>query len=198
MENYNMIIAGVIGSSATLLLTALFDYLKEKYRSKIEIHKLVFQRKTNAVENAISWLQESIDCYRMMQFGCNDIDEKYNPVVWERIVRSSNQANKLYAEAGKYLNPIYLYYDFKEIEDKYNALKSAEYINYAITKIGKLNQIAIELQNVDGADISEDLQRIRENEVLLFKELYKAIDDQIMSMSEIICTLRKEYSKYSD
>lgn len=45
MENYNMIIAGVIGSAITLLLTAVIDYLKEKYRAKIEIQKNVFQRK---------------------------------------------------------------------------------------------------------------------------------------------------------
>ena len=45
MENYNMIIAGVIGSAVTLLLTALLDYLKERHHSKIEIRKLVFQKK---------------------------------------------------------------------------------------------------------------------------------------------------------
>ena len=61
-----MIIAGAIGSAITLLLTALLDYLKERYRAKIEIQKLVFQRRTDAVEKAISWYQEAIDCYRMM------------------------------------------------------------------------------------------------------------------------------------
>lgn len=61
MENYNMVIAGVIGSAITLLLTAIFDYLKERYQAKIEIQKIIFQRKTDAAENAISWLQESMD-----------------------------------------------------------------------------------------------------------------------------------------
>lgn len=31
MENYKMIIAGVIGSVITLLITAIIDYYKERY-----------------------------------------------------------------------------------------------------------------------------------------------------------------------
>ena len=50
MENYNMIIAGVIGSAITLLLTALLDYLKERFHAKIELKKLVFQKKADAAD----------------------------------------------------------------------------------------------------------------------------------------------------
>ncbi len=89
MENYNMIIAGVIGSAITLLLTALLDYLKERYRTKIEIQKLLFHRKADTVENAVSWLQEGIDCLRMMQSACDDIEEEYNPIVYERLLKSA-------------------------------------------------------------------------------------------------------------
>lgn len=193
-----MIIAGVIGSAITLFLTALFDYLKERYREKIEMRKLVFQRKTNAVENAVSWLQESIDYYRMLQLACCDIEDNYNPVIWERIIMSSNQANKLYIDTQKFLNPIYLYYDFKEIEKKYSVLSSNEYINYAINQIGKLNQIEFELQNAGVSNNSDELNKVQQNRIWLFKRLYKAIDDQINSMAETISILRKEYSKYCD
>ena len=140
MENYNMIIAGVIGSAITLLLTALLDYLKERYHAKIEIRKLVFQRKADTAENAVSWLQEGIDCLRMMQSACDDIEEVYNPVVFERLFKSAAQANVLFENTGKSLNRIYLYYDFADIENKYNTLQSWEYINFAITEIGKLDQ----------------------------------------------------------
>ena len=37
MENYNLIIAGVIGSAITLFLTAIIDFIKEKYCTKIEM-----------------------------------------------------------------------------------------------------------------------------------------------------------------
>ena len=133
MENYNMIIAGVIGSAITLLLTALLDYLKERYRAKIEIQKLLFHRKADTVENAVSWLQEGIDCLRMMQSACDDIEEEYNPIVYERLLKSTIQANKLFEDSGKFLNRIYLYYNFADIENKYNTIESWDYINFAIS-----------------------------------------------------------------
>lgn len=56
MENYNMIVAGIIASSITLLLTAILDLCKDRFREKLEFKKLIFQRKTDSVEKAISWL----------------------------------------------------------------------------------------------------------------------------------------------
>ena len=46
METYNLIIAGTIGSVITLFLTAIFDYLKEVYRSKIHEQKILKIYKT--------------------------------------------------------------------------------------------------------------------------------------------------------
>ena len=86
MEEYNLIIAGIIGSVITLFLTAIIDFLKEMYRANIEERNIVFQRKLESAENAISWFQESIDCYRIMQISCNEIGEEYNPVVWPSLL----------------------------------------------------------------------------------------------------------------
>lgn len=101
-----MIIAGAIVSAITLLLTALLDYLKEIYRAKIDMRKLVFQRKTDVVERAVSWYQEAIDCYRMMQTACDAMEEKYNPTTYSRLLASFTQAGRLYASTSKILNPI--------------------------------------------------------------------------------------------
>lgn len=57
MENYKMIIAGVIGSVITLLITAIIDYYKERYMYNMEMRKMVFQRQTDAAEKAMSWFQ---------------------------------------------------------------------------------------------------------------------------------------------
>ncbi|MDB8995884.1 hypothetical protein PN613_08090 [Parabacteroides distasonis] len=199
MENYTMIIAGVIGSAITLLLTAVIDYLKEKYRAKIEIQKIVFQRKTDAAENAISWFQESVDCYRMMQIACDDIEEKYNPIVWEKLIKSSIQARKLYETASKYLNPIYLYYDFSNIESKHNLMQSWEYINFALTEIGKLDQQALDLLRNDGCpDDCEEIRKLQAQAINLFRKLSKSLDTQITAITEMSNTLRYEYRKYSN
>lgn len=197
MENYNMIIAGVIGSAITLLLTAFLDYLKERYRAKIEIQKLLFHRKADTVENAVSWLQEGIDCLRMMQSACNDIEEEYNPTVYERLLKSAIQANKLFEDTGKFLNRIYLYYNFADIENKYNTIESWDYINFAITEIGKLDQKALGLRNNGFSDDSEEIKLLRIQAINLFRNLSKSLNANIDSMVEILSKLRKEFDKYS-
>ena len=197
MENYNMIIAGVIGSAITLLLTAFLDYLKERYRAKIEIQKLLFHRKADTVENAVSWLQEGIDCLRMMQSACNDIEEEYNPTVYERLLKSAIQANKLFEDTGKFLNRIYLYYNFADIENKYNTIESWDYINFAITEIGKLDQKALGLRNNGFSDDSKEIKLLRIQAINLFRNLSKSLNANIDSMVEILSKLRTEFDKYS-
>ena len=197
MENYNMIIAGVIGSAITLFLTALFDCLKEKYRAKIEIQKLVFQRKAEAAESAVSWLQEGIDCLRMIQSACNDIKEKYNPVVSERLLKSATQANVLFDNTSKQLNRIYLYYTFVDIEDKWNTLQSLDYINFALTEIGKLAQEALDLRNRGLTDDSEEIKILQSKAINLYRNLSKSLDANINSMAEILGKLRTEFDKYT-
>lgn len=197
MENYNMIIAGVIGSAITLLLTAFLDYLKERYRAKIEIQKLLFHRKADTVENAVSWLQEGIDCLRMMQSACNDIEEEYNPIVYERLLKSAIQANKLFEDTGKFLNRIYLYYNFADIENKYNTIESWDYINLAITEIGELDQKALGLRNNGFSDDSEEIKLLRIQAINLFRNLSKSLNANIDSMVEILSKLRTEFDKYS-
>lgn len=192
-----MIIAGIVGSAITLLLTALIDYLKEKNHAKIDICKLVFQRKADAAENAVSWLQEGIDCLRMMQSACDDIEDVYNPVVCERLFKSAAQANVLFRNAGKSLNRIYLYYDFADIENKYNTIESWNYINFAITEIGKLDQQALGLRNNGLSDDNEEIKLLRAKAIGLFRNLSKSLNANINSMVEILCKLRKEFDKYS-
>ena len=196
MEEYNLIIAGIIGSVITLFLTAIIDFLKEMYRANIEERKIVFQRKLEAAENAISWFQESIDCYRIMQISCNEISEEYNPVVWAKFVNSSSQANKLFLEASKKLNPLYLYFNMLDIENKYHLAASGERINQAITRICILDQKAVALLNSGLSDESEEIKNLQQEAINSFKNISHAIDSQIAAISEMIKTLRSKYHKY--
>ena len=195
MENYNLIIAGVIGSTITLFLTAIIDFIKEKYRTKIEMQKLVFQRKTDAVERAISWYQEAIDCYKMMQTACDTLEEEYNPTTYSRLVASFAQAGRLYENTSKVLNPIYLYYNFSDIESKYDIQYSWEYINFTIKELGKLDQQVLKLYNQGLTDDSNEIKTLRTNALDILKKFARAIDVQITIITEIMSKLRDEYQK---
>jgi hypothetical protein len=195
MENYNLIIAGVIGSTITLFLTAIIDFIKEKYRTKIEMQKLVFQRKTDAVERAISWYQEAIDCYRMMQTACDALEEEYNPTTYSRLVASFTQAGRLYENTSKVLNPIYLYYNFSDIESKYDIQYSWEYINFTIKELGRLDQQVSKLYNQGLTDDSNEIKTLRTKALDILKKFARAIDVQITIITEIMCKLREEYQK---
>lgn len=195
MENYNLIIAGVIGSTITLFLTAIIDFIKEKYRTKIEMQKLVFHRKTDAVERAISWYQEAIDCYRMMQTACDALEEEYNPTTYSRLVASFAQAGRLYENTSKVLNPIYLYYNFSDIESKYDIQYSWEYINFTIKELGKLDQQVLKLYNQGLTDDSNEIKTLRTKALDILKKFARAIDVQITIITEIMSKLREEYQK---
>ena len=195
MENFNLIIAGVIGSTITLFLTAIIDFIKENYRTKIEMRKLVFQRKTDAVERAISWYQEAIDCYKMMQTACDTLEEEYNPTTYSRLVASFAQAGRLYENTSKVLNPIYLYYNFSDIESKYDIQYSWEYINFTIKELGKLDQQVLKLYNQGLTDDSNEIKTLRTNALDILKKFARAIGVQITIITEIMSKLREEYQK---
>ena len=195
MENYNIIIAGVIGSTITLFLTALIDFIKEKYRTKIEMQKLVFQIKTDAVERAISWYQEAIDCYRMMQTACDALEEEYNPTTYYRLEASFAQAGRLYENTSKVLNPIYLYYNFSDIENKYDIQHSLEYINFAVKELGRIDQSILELYNQGLIDENDQIKALRTKYLDILKRFAVAINVQITIITEIMSKLREEYQK---
>jgi hypothetical protein len=195
MENYTLIIAGVIGSTITLFLTAIIDFIKEKYRTKIEMQKLVFQRKTDAVERAISWYQEAINCYKMMQTACDALEEEYNPTTYSRLVASFAQASRLYENTSKVLNPIYLYYNFSDIENKYDIQYSLEYINFAVKELGRIDQSILELYNQGLIDENDQIKALRTKALDILKKFARAIDVQITIITEIMSKLREEYQK---
>ena len=195
MENYNLIIAGVIGSTITLFLTAIIDFIKEKYRTKIEMQKLVFQRKTDAVERAISWYQEAIDCYKMMQTVCDTLEEEYNPTTYSRLVASFAQASRLYENTSKVLNPIYLYYNFSDIENKYDIQHSLEYINFTVKELGRIDQSILELYNQGLIDENDQIKALRTKALDILKRFAVAINVQITIITEIMSKLREEYQK---
>jgi len=98
----------------------------------LEISKIVFQRRTDAAERAIC----SADCLTMMQEALNEVCTKYNLITYTKLIQSAPQANELYKNSSILLNQRYLYFDFRNIEEKHNAFTSMQFFNRTLTMFG--------------------------------------------------------------
>lgn len=192
MNNFSSFI---LGSVTTIVLTTILDLIKDRFRAKIELRKLVFQRKTNAAEKAMSWLQESVDCYRMLQTACREFDNNFNIIVWNRFMVSSTQAGNLYERSVVSLNPIYLYYDFSDIENKHNIQKSLDHINHSLNELGKLDQQISDLQKKGLTNDSLEIKHLQNEAIKILNSLPESFDTQIKIIGEIMNKLRQDYKK---
>ena len=194
MEDYKMIIAGIIGSVITLLLTAILDYLKEIHHNRIELKKILFQRKLEVVEKAMSWYQETLDMYYMLQTALKEYDKDCNPITVQKIQMACMKSNKLFQEAESRLNSIYLYYDFSDIEKKYHGRESMDCINKLFTLVA---EIGYKIATVEPSEFAEQLcAALHEQRVKASHMLADAIDNQVYIIAEIGQKLRTEYKDY--
>ena len=112
------------GSLSAIIIQAVISAFMERTKYKRDLKSKVFERKTEVVERAMSWLQESCDTYRMLQMSLRAYDEKRNPYHCNGILSSVSKSDKLFRESESRFNSLYLYYDFSDIEKKYNANES--------------------------------------------------------------------------
>ena len=197
MEEIKMIVISLLSSVITLLLKAFIDYLSESRKDKNELKKLMFQRKTDAVENAMSWYQEAIDCFSSMQMACEILKNDFNSFQYSLYILAAQKAKALSEETAKRLNPLYLYFDVSQIEQQYDTTNSLYYINYVQKEIYYLDQRAKELSDKGFALDSIEIKNVMNQGKVLFDGLYKALDAHIESMANIQKRLRLEYNGYS-
>ena len=188
------ITAGLIGSILTLILQAVKDSVSEKVKHKRELRKLVFTRKLEVVEKAMSWLQESLDTYYILQTSLREYDKDCNPVTVMKLDAACRKCAILSQETPMRLNTLYLYYDFSEIEKRYHGRESLECMNKLITIVVK---ISYEISNITPSEFSEKLRAaLHEQRVEAAHSLADAVDNYMYIISEIMQTLRKEYKGY--
>lgn len=72
MNITDIITGGLIGSIITLILRSLIDRWNANTLYKQELRKQVFQRKTDVVERAMSWYQETVDMYSLFQMAIQE------------------------------------------------------------------------------------------------------------------------------
>lgn len=195
MNITDIITGGFIGSIIALIVKSFFDRWSARIAYQRELRKQVFQRKTDVVEKAMSWYQETVDMYGLFQMAIQEYDGSTNPVTIEKIQYVSIRLNTLFQETATKLNPIYLYYDFADIEAKYNVAKSAHVINDAFVLIGEIQQYITPtpISNEKDSEL-RDLWFLRLKETLDIAA--SAINNQKFAIVEMQQRLRAEYQQY--
>ena len=120
MKEILILTAGLVGSILTLIVQAIINACTNRVNHKRTIQTLVFQNKLEIVEKAMSWYQEAIDTYYMLQMALKTFGNESIELSMIRVQTSTANLLKLFEESSSRLNPIYLYYDFSDIENKYN------------------------------------------------------------------------------
>lgn len=194
MKEILIIASGLAGSILTIITQAIINAYNVKVKHKREIQLLVFQRKTEIVERAVSWYQEAIDTFLALQMALRAYDKECNPITLERIHYFSIKSMNLYNEANSRLNSIYLYYDFSKIEDRFKGKESMELINKVCTIITKIDYEIYKSKPLEYAtQICEALNKLK---IDSFKMLADLFENQICILTEIQNYLREEYNNY--
>lgn len=105
-----------IDSLVTIVIQVIINAISERVKHNRELRFWVFQRKLDVVEKAMSWYQETLDMYYMLQIALKEYDKDCNPITEQKIQVACMKYNKLFQETESRLNSIYLYYNFSDIK----------------------------------------------------------------------------------
>ena len=161
-----------------------------QYRRELKMQ--VFKRKTDVVEKAIAWYQEALDTYNMMQITIKGIDTS-NQTTWLALQKLIMKCNNLFEESVSRLDPLYLYYDFQEIERKFHATESLSDIN---DKLVEIQEIGEKISKLDSKNNQIEYEMLQKEEALAFNDYSKLIENQKNIIISIQKQLREEYKKY--
>lgn len=192
MNISELISAGFIGSVTTLAIKSVIDMLNAHNQYRRELKMQVFKRKTDVVEKAIAWYQEALDTYNMMQITIKGINTS-NQTTWLALQKLIMKCNNLFEESVSRLNPLYLYYDFQEIERKFHATESLSDIN---DKLVEIQEIGEKISKLDSKNNQIEYEMLQKEEALAFNDYSKLIENQKNIIISIQKQLREEYKKY--
>lgn len=186
----------LIGAISTLFIKWLLDLFADKIKDKKERRKMVFQRKAEAAENAMSaYLELYNSCYSMRD-AFSRITPKLSGVNMAMIENTIANHQQVISRVIEKTNPVQLYYNFSKIEKEYH--------------INDLNKTLYSLNEVMGkthVDIRTAIQQGLTDEQLaptyeqLCEEYHlyaQALDGIMNATTAILNMLREDYKKYLD
>lgn len=194
MKEILILTAGLVGSILTLIVQAIINACTNRVNHKRTIQTLVFQNKLEIVEKAMSWYQEAIDTYYMLQMALKTFGNESIELSMIRVQTSTAKLLKLFEESSSRLNPIYLYYDFSDIENKYNTKECNLQINRLCSEIADINY-KVYNENSTNSTVQPN-EATKEQMIKNFNKLADLFDKQIAMITEIQGILRREFYEY--
>ena len=129
----------LLGSIVTLLLKWGADSISETVKHKRGIRMLVFQEKMQTDKIAMSWYQEALDNYVLLQGALRECADGPSPVSFQKLCHAIEVSNSLMKSKETKLNPVYVFDSFYDLEEKYKAVESAQIMNECYVAMGKMN-----------------------------------------------------------
>ena len=184
----------LLGSIVTLLLKWVVDFISEGVKHRRGIHMLVFQEKMQTDKIAMSWYQEALDNYILLQGALRECAEGPSPVSFQKLCHAVEVSNLLMKSKESKLNPIYMFDSFHDLEEKYKAVESAQIMNECYVAMGKMN---LQYDEMLAGGVSEQEQNaLKEKYLLACRRIADAIENQICLIAEIQDRIRTGYQKY--
>ena len=183
----------LLGSIVTLLLKWGVDFISEGVKHRRGIHMLVFQEKMQTDKIAMSWYQEALDNYILLQGALRECAEGPSPVSFQKLCHAVEVSNLLMKSKESKLNPIYMFDSFHDLEEKYKAVESAQIMNECYVAMGKMNLQYDEM--LAGSASELELNALKEKYLSTCRMIADAIDSQICLIAEIQNRIRTGYQK---
>lgn len=184
----------LLGSIVTLLLKWFVGLISDGLKHEREKCLVVFQEKFQVDKTAMSWLQEDLDAFIILQSALRTCDTKPNPVNYQNFIHAFEVSCSLMKSKEEKLNPIYTFQSFEDLEKKYNALDAARVINNCYAVMGKVN---LQYQELVAAGVPDsELAPFKEQFITACRLTADAIDNQIGFIAEIQNRIRTGYQKY--
>lgn len=185
-----------LGAVMTEMVRGAFGWFMHKRQWSDEIKKTVIMKKLQVSEDAMACLQSCEDELMQLKMICdleNDIPTNY--LEWGRNLEEHMKA--LYPEIQSKLNRLCTYYDFSELEAKYDIYRKMEELNKDIA------ELSLYCQHIYEADMMSGGRKIRvmeggvhEMKDPLMARLRQSIPEIIKYAEEMQKIVRKEINGY--
>ena len=184
----------LLGSIVTLLLKWGADSISETVKHKRGIRMLVFQEKMQTDKIAMSWYQEALDNYVLLQGALRECSDGPSPVSFQKLCHAIEVSNSLMKSKETKLTPVYVFDSFYDLEEKFKAVESAQIMNECYVAMGKMNLQYDEMLTGSASEL--ELNALKEKYLSTCRMIADAIDSQICLIAEIQNRIRAGYQKY--